>query len=212
MKKINIVIAEDHNSLIDGIDHFFSFEKDIKIIGSVNDGKALLELLAQKNRHVHVVIVDIRMPILDGIEATKQITEKYPHIKVIAFTMFRKRELYNKMVAAGAKGYLLKNTKLPVLLQAIRAVHDGKTYYDSDLAIEDDDSTADIKKEDKLTKKQNQIVELIGKSLNNKEIGEKLFISEHTVATHRRNIIEKLGLKGRDALLKYALNRGYDFD
>ncbi|WP_420572781.1 response regulator [Kordia sp.] len=209
---INIVIAEDHNSLIDGIDLFFSFEKDVKIIGSVNDGKALLALLAQKNRHVHIVIVDIRMPILDGIEATKQITEKYPHIKVIAFTMFRKRELYNKMIAAGAKGYLLKNTKLPVLLQAIRAVHDGKTYYDSDLPIEDDCSTAGIKKEDKLTKKQNQIVELIGKSLNNKEIGEKLFISEHTVATHRRNIIEKLGLKGRDALLKYALSRGYDFD
>lgn len=212
MKKINIIIAEDHNSLIDGIDLFFSFEKDIEVVGRVNDGQALLELLIQKNRNIHVVIVDIRMPILDGIEATKQITQKYPHIKVIAFTMFRKRELFNKMLDAGAKGYLLKNTKLPILLQAIREVYAGKTYYDSDLPIEDKNSTADIKKEDKLTKRQNQILELIGKSYNNKEIAEKLFISEHTVTTHRKNIMEKLNLKGRDALLKYALNRGYDFD
>ncbi|PTX59828.1 LuxR family two component transcriptional regulator [Kordia periserrulae] len=209
---INIIIAEDHNSLIDGIDLFFSFEKDIEVVGRVNDGQALLALLEQKNRNIHVVIVDIRMPILDGIEATKQIKKLYPHIKVIAFTMFRKRELFNKMVDAGAKGYLLKNTKLPILLQAIRAVHDGQTYYDSDLPIEDENSTADIKKEDKLTKRQNQILELIGKSYNNKEIAEKLFISEHTVTTHRKNMMEKLNLKGRDALLKYALNRGYDFD
>lgn len=209
---INIVIAEDHNSLIDGIDLFFGFEKDIEIIGSVNDGKALLELLKQKNRHVHIVIVDIRMPILDGIEATKQITEKYPHIKVIAFTMFRKRELFNKMIAAGAKGYLLKNAKLPILLQAIRKVHDGKTYYDSDLPFEEENSTADIKKEDKLTKRQNQILELIGEKLTNKQIAEKLHISEHTVTTHRKNMIEKLNLKGREALREYALSRGYDFD
>lgn len=209
---IHIVIAEDHNSLIDGIDLFLSFEKDIEVVGRVNDGQALLELLEQKNRNIQVVIVDIRMPIMDGIEATKQITKKYPHIKVIAFTMFRKRELFDKMINAGATGYLLKNTKLSILLQAIRAVHDGKTYYDSDVSYEDENSTADIKKEDKLTKRQNQILELIGKSFNNKEIAEKLFISEHTVTTHRKNIMEKLNLKGRDALLKYALNRGYDFD
>lgn len=209
---INIVIAEDHNSLIDGIDVFFRFEKDINIIGKVNDGVALLELLAQKNRHVHIVIADIRMPKLDGIEATKQITAKYPHIKVIAFTMFRKRELFNKMIAAGAKGYLLKNAKLPILLQAIREVHAGKTYYDSDLPFEEENSTANIKKKDKLTKRQNEILELIGQSLNSKQIAAKLFISEHTVEAHRKNMIKKLNLKGRDALLKYALNRGYDFD
>lgn len=209
---INIVIAEDHNSLIDGINLFFEFEKDISILGKVNDGSALLELLEQKYRHVNIVIMDIRMPKLDGIEATKQITAKYPHIKVIAFTMFRKREFVNKMIAAGAKGYLLKNASLPVLLKAIREVHAGEIYYDSDLPLEDESSTVEIKKEKLLTKRQNQILELIGKQFSNREIAEKLFISEHTVTTHRKNMIEKLNLKGRDALLKYALNRGYDFD
>ncbi|WP_299216963.1 response regulator transcription factor [uncultured Dokdonia sp.] len=209
---INIVIAEDHNSLIDGIDLFFGFEKDIAIIGKVNDGVALLELLEQKSRHIHVVIVDIRMPKLDGIEATKQITAKYSHIKVIAFTMFRKRELFNKMVDAGAKGYLLKNATLPVLLKAIREVHAGEIYYDSDVPLEEESSTTEIRKEKLLTKTQNQILELIGKRLSSQEIADKLFVSKHTVLTHRKNITKKLNLKGRDALLSYALNRGYDFD
>ncbi|MDY8134683.1 response regulator transcription factor [Aquimarina sp. 2201CG5-10] len=209
---INIVIAEDHNSLIDGIDVFFKFEKDISIIGKVNDGRALLEFLDKRNRHVNVVIIDIRMPNVNGIEATKQITAKYPHIKVIAFTMFRKRDFVNKMIAAGAKGYLLKNARLPILLEAIRAVYAGEIYYDSDLPLEDESSTAEIKKEKLLTKTQNQILELIGQRLSSQEIADRLFVSKHTVLTHRKNITKKLNLKGRDALLSYALKRGYDFD
>lgn len=209
---INIVIAEDHNSLIDGIDLFFKFEKDISIIGKLNDGRALLEFLDERNRHVNIVIIDIRMPNVDGIEATKQITAKYPHIKVIAFTMFRKRDFVNKMIAAGAKGYLLKNARLPILLEAIRTVNTGEIYYDSDLPLEDESSTAEIKKEKLLTKTQNQILELIGQRLSSQEIADKLFVSKHTVLTHRKNITKKLNLKGRDALLSYALNRGYDFD
>ncbi|CAA0217035.1 Two-component system response regulatory protein, LuxR family [Tenacibaculum maritimum] len=207
---INIVIAEDHNSLIDGIDIFFKFEEDITIIGKVNDGSALLDFLESRNRQVNIVIVDIRMPKLNGIEATKQIKEKYPHIKIIAFTMIRKREVVNKMITAGVKGYLLKNVSLPTLREAIRVVYNGETYYDADLSLEDESSTTEIKKEKLLTKRQNQILDLIGKRFSNKKIAEKLFISEHTVTSHRKNMIEKLNLKGRDALLSYALNRDYD--
>lgn len=209
---INVVIAEDHNSLIDGIDVFFKFEEDINIIGKVNDGKALLEFLGNRNRHVNIVIIDIRMPNVNGIEATKQITAKYPHIKVIAFTMFRQSDFVNKMIAAGAKGYLLKNARLPILLEAIREVYAGKIYYDSDLSLENDNSTTEIKKEKLLTKTQNQILELIGQRLSSQEIADKLFISKHTVLTHRKNITKKLNLKGRDALLSYILNRDYNFD
>lgn len=207
---INIVIAEDHNSLIDGIDVFLKFEEDITIVGKVNDGSALLDFLQSRNRQVHIVIVDIRMPKLNGIEATKQIKERYPHIKIIAFTMIRKREVVNKMITAGVKGYLLKNVSLPILREAIRAVYGGETYYDPDLSLEDENSTVEIKKEKLLTKRQNQILDLIGKRFSNKKIAEELFISEHTVTSHRKNMIEKLNLKGRDALLIYALNRDYD--
>ncbi|CAA0157911.1 response regulator [Tenacibaculum maritimum] len=163
---INIVIAEDHNSLIDGIDIFFKFEEDITIIGKVNDGSALLDFLESRNRQVNIVIVDIRMPKLNGIEATKQIKEKYPHIKIIAFTMIRKREVVNKMITAGVKGYLLKNVSLPTLREAIRVVYNGETYYDADLSLEDESSTTEIKKEKLLTKRQNQILDLIGKRYN----------------------------------------------
>ncbi|WP_299884319.1 response regulator transcription factor [uncultured Lacinutrix sp.] len=209
---INLVIAEDHNSLIDGIDVFFKFEEDINIIGKVNDGQALLEFLEKRNRHVNVVIIDIRMPNVDGIEATKQITAKYSHIKVIAFTMFRQSDIVKKMIAAGAKGYLLKNARLPILLEAVRAVHNGEIYYDSELPLKNDSSTTEIKKEKLLTKTQDQILDLIGKRLSSQEIADKLFISKHTVLTHRKNITKKLNLKGRDALLSYALNRDYNFE
>ena len=209
---INLVIAEDHNSLIDGIDVFFKFEEDINIIGKVNDGKALLEFLEKRHRHVNVIVIDIRMPNVNGIEATKQITAKYPHIKVIAFTMFRQRDIVKKMIAAGAKGYLLKKARLPILLEAVRAVHAGKIYYDSELPLEDDSSTTEIKKEKLLTKTQEKILDLIGKRLSSQEIADKLCISKHTVLTHRKNITKKLNLKGRDALLSYALNRDYNFE
>ena len=157
---INIVIAEDHNSLIDGIDIFFKLEEDINIVGKVNDGRTLLEFLNDRNRHVNIVIIDIRMPNVNGIEATKLITEKYPHIKVIAFTMYRQQDFVDKMTAAGAKGYLLKNARLPVLLEAVRAVYNGEIYYDSDLSLYNDSSTTEIKKEKLLTKTQNQILDL----------------------------------------------------
>lgn len=208
---INVVVAEDHNSLIDGIDVFFKFEKDIDVIDKFNDGDTLLEYLKRRNRHVNVIIMDIRMPKLDGIEATKQISIKYPHIKVIAFTMFRQREFVNKMTEAGAKGYILKNASLPTLLEAIRKVHAGEVYYDSDLPMQNNASTIEIKKEQILTKTQNQILELIGQRLSSQEIADKLFVSKHTILTHRKNIAKKLNLKGRDALLSYVINRDYNF-
>lgn len=207
---IHIVIAEDHNCLIDGIDVFFRFEEDIKIVGKVNDGEALLKIL--KKKHVDIVIADIRMPKLGGIEATKQITATYPKIKVIAFSMFGQRTAVNKMIAAGAKGYLLKNAGLQTLLDAIREVFAGKEYFDPNILLEEKNTTANKKQKKILTKRQSEILELIGQGLSTKEIAEKLFIGVYTVSTHRKNMIEKLNLKGRDSLLSYALNKKYDFD
>lgn len=207
---INIVIAEDHNCLIDGIDVFFRFEEDISIVGKANDGQELLEIL--KKKHVDVVIADIQMPKLDGIEATKKIKDIYPHIKVIAFTMFEQREAVNKMIKAGAKGYLLKNAGLQTLLDAIRQVYKGELYYDPNILLEEETPTSNKNQERLLTKRQNEILELIGQELSNKEIADKLHISTYTVGTHRKMISQKLNLKGRNALLSYAINKKYDFE
>jgi two-component system response regulator NreC len=209
---IRIVIAEDHNCLIDGIEVFFRFEEDIRIVGMVNDGEELLEVL--QNEQVDIVITDIRMPKMGGITATKKIKERYPKIKVIAFTMFGQKDAVDKMIAAGANGYLLKNASLKTLLEAVRKVHAGEDYFDPNVLRKNTVSAQKkiIGQKKLLTKRQYEILELIGQGLSNKEIGEKLFIGTYTVGTHRKNMMEKLGLKGRNALLSYALDRKYDFD
>jgi two-component system nitrate/nitrite response regulator NarL len=204
---INIVIAEDHNSLIDGIELFFEMEEDICIVGKVNDGVELLEVLRKK--HVNIVVTDIRMPRMDGIEATRIINSKYPHIKIIAFTMFGQKKTLTKMINAGAKGYLLKNASLSILSEAIRVVYRGENYYDPNVLI-DRKFNGNIKRKSVLTKRQQEILNLIEQGFTNREIANKLFIEVHTVGTHRKNMIEKLGLKGQNSLLKYALSKKYE--
>lgn len=206
---INVVIAEDHNCLIEGIDLFFKFEDDITIVGTANNGKDLLDVL--KKKHVDVVILDVRMPDVDGIEAAELIAENYPYIKVIAFTMFDQKDIVVKMIKAGAKGYLLKSSSLKNLLSAIRKVYDGEHYYDVNLTI-DFTNNSNAKKKGVLTKRQNQILELISEHKTNSEIAEILCIGKHTVATHRKNMIQKLNLTGQNSLLSYAIKKRYEFE
>lgn len=208
---IRIVIAEDHNCLIDGIEVFFRFEEDIHIVDMVNNGEELLKVLEKKP--VDIVITDIRMPKMGGITATKLIKKEYPNIKVIAFTMFGQKNAVEKMVAAGANGYLLKNASLKTLLEAVRKVYTGEEYFDPNIFLKNKNTRQKNTSQKKLlTKRQNEILELIGQGLNNKQIAERLFIGTYTVGTHRKNMMEKLNLKGRNALLSYALDRKYDFD
>jgi two-component system nitrate/nitrite response regulator NarL len=209
---IHLVIAEDHNCIIDGIEVFFKYEDDISIVGKVNDGIELLALL--KKKYVNMVLTDIRMPRMDGIEATKVITEQYPHIKVVTFTMLAQKGTVEKAMNAGAKGYVLKNSSLQNLLSILRQVDKGETYVDSNILLDQPHKIplVKIQKKTLLTKRQREILELIEQGFNNREIAEKLFIEVYTVGTHRRNMIEKLGLKGQNSLLKYALSKKYDSD
>ena len=136
---IRLAIAEDHQSLIDGIKLLLEYEDDIEIVGTANDGEALLKLVRLKQPNV--VITDIRMPKVDGISATKQIKNEFPHTKVLGFTMFDQQDAINQMLDAGASGYLLKNSPLEEVLSAVRSVYEGKSYYDANIKVEDDDNT-----------------------------------------------------------------------
>ena len=204
---IRIVIAEDHNALIDGIKLFIEYEEDIELVGIANNGKDLCEVV--KRKKPDVVVTDIRMPIMNGIEATKQICKISEHTKTIAFTMFDQEEAVSQMLEAGAKGYILKNSSLTELLQAIRNVYNGQTYYDPNIAISIDASK--IKPKGVLTKRQIEILKLIAHGKTNYEIAETLFIGKTTVETHRKNMIQKLKLKGSGELLRYALESKYNF-
>ncbi|APU67645.1 MULTISPECIES: response regulator [Christiangramia] len=207
---IRLAIAEDHTSLIDGIKVFFEYEEDIEFLGFATNGKELLELA--KNKRINFVITDIRMPIMDGIQLTRALTEQYPEIKVLAFTMFDQDEAVKQMLNAGAKGYILKNAGLKELLYAIRTIHKGENYFDHNIQVPDDENLKSGRREKGLlTKRELEILKLIGVGKINQEIADELFIGKTTVETHRKNMMRKLDLSGSGELLRYALQHKYDF-
>lgn len=203
---IRIAFADDHHALIEGIQLFLEYEEDIEMVGFASNGNELLKLVAQKRPHV--VVTDIRMPIMDGITVTKKITQKHPQTNVIAFTMFEQDAAIAEMLQAGAKGYLLKNSSLKDLLTAIRKVAKGETFYDANIILPTKEHSH---KNSLLTKRQIEILKLIAQGKTNEDIASVLFIEKTTVETHRKNMIRALGLKGSGELLRYAIERKYRF-
>ncbi len=204
---IRLVIAEDHNALIDGVKLLLEKEADIQFVGYANDGEKLCELVKLKTPDI--VITDIRMPVMDGITATKIILKIAPGIKVIAFTMFDQDEAVQQMLSAGAKGYILKNSSLQELLIAIRTVYNGGNYYDRSIQLSGISSVS--KQKGLLSTRQIEILKLVAMGKTNQEIADQLFIGKTTVETHRKNMIRILNLKGAGELLRYALESKYDF-
>lgn len=203
---ITIAIAEDHQALIDGIQSYLEYEDGIKIVGHANDGEALLEIV--RKRSPKIALCDIRMPKIDGIVATKIIQKQYPETKVIAFTMFDQEDAIRQMLDAGAVGYILKNSSLQIVLDAIRTVADGKTYFDKKIHLP---SAERNKSKSVLSSREREILGLISRGKTSHEIADQLFIGKSTVDTHRKNMIRKLGLSGPGELLRYALEKKYDF-
>jgi len=203
---ITLAIAEDHQALIDGIQSYLEYEDDIKIVGHANDGEALLDIV--RKRPPNLVLCDIRMPKVDGIVCTKIIQKKYPQTKVIAFTMFDQEDAIRQMLDAGAVGYILKNSSLQVLLEAIRSVAEGNTYFDKKIHLP---SAEKNKSKSVLSKREREILGLISRGLTSHEIADQLFIGKSTVDTHRKNMIRKLGLSGPGELLRYGLEKKYEF-
>lgn len=202
---IRIVIAEDHQALIDGIKLMIDYETDIEVVGEANDGEELIEIVSKKRPDI--VLTDIRMPKCDGICATKSIMEKYPETKIIGFSMFEQTEAISQMQAAGAKGYILKNSSLKKVLEAIRTVAKGGIFFDD--AITTHDSLT--KEEIILSKREKEILQLIGEGKTSQEIADTLYIGKTTVDTHRKNIIKKINIHGKTDLIRFAVERKYDF-
>jgi two-component system nitrate/nitrite response regulator NarL len=203
---ITVAIAEDHQALIDGIESYVRHEDDIKVIGHANNGEELLKLVRLKQPKV--VLCDIRMPKLDGIEATKIILKELPYTRVVAFTMFDQEGAVEQMLAAGAHGYILKNSSLEVVLEAIRTVAAGKTYYDKKIVVKETEKNSS---KSVISKREREILQLIAKGHTSHQIADELFIGKSTVDTHRKNMIRKLGLSGAGELLRYAVEKKYEF-
>ncbi len=206
---IRLAIAEDHQSLIDGITLLLELESNISIVGTANNGEDLINIV--KKQKPNVIITDIRMPKLDGINATKIIKKEFPETKVIAFTMYDQTDAIQQMIKAGASGYLLKNSSLKDVLDAINTVFNGNTYFDANLDTNALNISNASNNKSILTKRQIQILALIAKGKTSREIAEELFIGTHTVDTHRKNMVRILNLKGKGELLRYALEKKYKF-
>ena len=210
---IRVVFAEDHQALIDGVESFFEFNEEIKIIGTAINGEELVKLVHSKKPDV--VITDIRMPIMDGIKATTKIKKAFPHINVLAFSMFDQPKAVNQMLEAGAHGYILKNSGLKIMTEAIRAVAVGKKYFDPNVLLNLEKERVRKKNRTQqrgvLSRREREIMQLIAEGKKSIEISELLFIAKYTVDTHRKNMIKKLGLDTNADLMKFAVERKYKF-
>ncbi|MFT5265730.1 MAG: DNA-binding NarL/FixJ family response regulator, partial [Polaribacter sp.] len=196
---INILIADDHKVFRDGIVSIMDEVADINVIAEAKDGKEVLEEL--KEVSPDVVLMDISMGGYNGIETTQFISKEYPNIKVLVLSMHNESNYIIKTLEAGAIGYLLKDAGSTEMIKAIREVASGNTYYSQQVsALLVEQLRAGKKRKDRktdipLTRRELEVLQLIVEENTNSEIAKALFISIRTVDTHRRNLIEKVGVK-----------------
>jgi DNA-binding NarL/FixJ family response regulator len=210
MAMIRVIIAEDHFIVREGLQSLLKDEPSVKIVADAPDGKVLLDFL--ETTPVDVVLMDINMPVIDGLKATQIISEHHSHVKVLVLSMLDHPSYLQQMIDAGAKGYILKNSGKQELVEAIHKVASGEQYISREM-IESAKALAlsqraRRKDELKLSKRELQVLELLAEGLTNKEIGEKIFLSKRTVETYRKNLIEKTNCKNTSALIKYAIVKG----
>lgn len=213
MKTYSIVLAEDHALVREGIRKLIESTPGLEVIGEVDDGLTLLRVL-EKVR-AQMVILDVNMPGMRGIEAAREISTRHPQIKILFLSMHRRREFLSLAFAAGAKGYLLKDDSSKELIAAIEEIRKGRTYLSRRLVAEYSTEMIDICQgnaginSDLLTGREREVLKLIAEGHTDREIGEKLFISFRTAQRHRCNIREKLGLRRTADITRYAITNGY---
>ncbi|MBN1118759.1 MAG: response regulator transcription factor [Bacteroidales bacterium] len=208
---INIIIADDHKMFRDGISYVLEKIKGVKVIGEASTGEDVLNLL--KTMKPDIILMDISMPVLDGIQATKKITAEYPELKVIALSMFGDQDYYYKMIQSGAKGFLLKESGKDELEQAIFSVSRGENYFSQELLrkiifnmgqtkyIAQDEASNIIK----LTSRELDVLKLTCRGLSNQEISDKLFISTKTVEGHKTSLLNKTNTRNTASLIVFAI-------
>ena len=204
---INLLIADDHQLFIDGLFKILENEKIIEEIFSVNNGKEVLDTISLQT--IDCIIMDINMPVMNGLETTKQVKATNPDIKIIVVSMQCDVAIVSKMLKAGADGFINKDTGKEELLTAINKVMANEKYISPAISHNlfsffSEKKQISSENEKHLTTRELEIIKLIADGLTNQEIAAKLFLSTMTVDTHRKNMIAKLQLKNTASLVKYA--------
>jgi len=200
---ITVLLADDHPLVQDGIRTRFEDIDDIDVIGVANDGKELLE--KAEELQPDIIIADISMPHINGLEATRILSASYPQIKVLILTMHDNQEYMQNAIDSGAQGYILKDQPAHEMIEAVRAIYQGKQHFCSSVL---DRISIDEKSPNTLTKREKAILIELLDGLNNKKIADKLSISIRTVECHRGNIYRKLDTHSISGLIRYAKKQG----
>ena len=205
MNKINIIIADDHTLFINGLKLLLKEEPWIEVIDVANDGKELLDILTKTIPDL--ILLDINMPVLNGLDAARYIKQTHSSVKLIILSTYNEDHLIDKAKQAGVNGYLLKNSSKEDLLQTIRLVINNQSAFPylepkKENVFDKEDS---FLKQFNLTKREAEIIILLKNNLTNQQIADQLFLSIYTVETHRKNIMQKLGLKTPGALMKFII-------
>lgn len=210
MKTIKIILLDDHQMFRDGVKAVLCDEEQVEVIGEPGLGKELFALLERVTPDL--LITDISLPDISGIEVAARVSSLYPEIKILMLSMHTSEEFIVRALEAGANGYLPKDTSMNELLDAIYTIYDGENYFNKDISntilrsfTSKPKTTAAENRYENLTKREKEIFELVVDGLTNKEVAEKLFISIRTVDSHKTNILQKLELKSTVELVKYAL-------
>ena len=211
MKKVTILIVDDHKIVRDGIRSLIENEEHLVIVGEAANGKEAID--AAESITPDLIIMDINMPQMDGIEATRAIKKIHPSIKVLALTMVVESYQIRNMIEAGASGYILKSSNQEELINAITEVDKGNVHFSDEAtkAILEEMVNPNLnasKNEFEITDREKDVLKLIVDEFTNQEIADKLFISVRTVDAHRRNLLQKIGAKNTAGLVKYAIENG----
>lgn len=212
MKNIRVILADDHTVFRQGLKSLLTLEEDIKVVSEAANGKEAVDYANQL--HPDVIIMDINMPILNGLEATKQIKKEQPKIKIVILTSQGDDKSVFSLIEAGADGYLLKDVAAENLVNAIRDVNDGKSILHPEVTqklLTRFVSSGEPEKQkpgDLLTEREIEVLKALSKGYSNQQIAEELYISQRTVQNHLHNIYNKLGINGRTEAVIYAIQEG----
>jgi DNA-binding NarL/FixJ family response regulator len=209
---MRILIADDHGVVRQGLSHLISSQEDMEVVGEAEDGLMVTQLAEELSPDV--ILMDISMPNLNGVEATHLILEKNPSIRVIALSVHFDKRFVNEMLKAGASGYVLKSSLFEEVLRALRTVEAGERYLSpriTEVVLDDYiPYIANIDKSDKehLTERERQIVQMLTEGMSTKQIALHLHVSPKTTDANRRRIMNKLGISSIAELTKYAIREG----
>lgn len=206
---MKIIIADDHLLFVDGLRTLLEETGDIEILAAVNNGRRLLDCL--RSVHPDLVLMDLNMPGLDGIETLKILQEKSPQIKVIVLTSYYQQELIREIKSYGARGFILKSSPISLLKEAVYTVAGGGSWFKEEVVSEQSSSPYfidDFMKKYQLTKREVEIIKMVASGQSTREIAGQLFISEFTVNAHRRNISRKINIHTPVGLFNFAKEQG----